>query len=261
MDLSFLNQINMDYMMNLFFQAHISVQNRGNSFQNTLNTKAVAQKSSIGFNNILSAKDASSTAKTQQSFKDMLKTAYPGAYYNVMDTSKIDKNLWGRNDYPHEQYFREPADESILNWKPTGKEPPMSDPKVQARIGSTIGKKSVVIPPELEEKMKNDPELARKVMEKVEDFITRHTHGNLGNGSVICLGQGFLITFDENGEIANSCVTGASISYSSSEMVEERKKRDEIHAEFERIAEENVLKRKLWQKGVTYGYLFTGSVE
>lgn len=223
--------------------------------------KPGALKNNVGFNNILAAKDAGSSAKAQQSFKDMLKSAYPGAYYNVMDTSKINKNLWGRNDYPYDKYFKEPADESVLNWTPSGKEPPMSDPKVQAKISSTIGKKSVVIPPALEEKMKNDPELARQVMEKVENFITKHTHGDLGNGSVISLGQGFLITFDENGEIANSCVTGASISYSSSEMVEERKKRDEMHEEFERIAEENALKRRIWQKGVTYGYLFTGSVE
>ena len=227
----------------------------------TQQSKVTVQKSNVGFNNILAAKNSENAEGIRQSFKDMLKSAYPGAYYNVMDTSKIDKNLWGRHDYPHEQFFKEPADESILNWKPTGPEPPLSDPKVQNRISSTIGKKSVVIPPELEEKMKNDPELARRVMEKVEDFIAKHTHGNLGNGSVISLGQGFLITFDENGEIANSCVTGASISYSSSEMVEERKKRDEIHAEFERIAEENAWKRKMLQKGVTYGYLFTGSVE
>lgn len=227
----------------------------------TQQSKAATQKSNACFNSILATKNSGNTEGIRQNFKDMLKSAFPGAYYNVMDTSKIDKYLWGRHDYPHEQFFKEPADESILNWKPTGPEPPLSDPKVQNRISSTIGKKSVVIPPELEEKMKNDPELARKVMEKVEDFITKHTHGNLGNGSVISLGQGFLITFDENGEIANSCVTGASISYSSSEMVEERKKRDEVHAEFERIAEENIWKRKMFQKGVIYGYLFTGSME
>lgn len=252
MELSFLNQINQDYMMNLFFQAHMSVQNRGNSFQNTLFTKGAANTK---------AASAVGVSQADMTFEERWKSRFPGAYYNVMDTSKIDKNLWGRHDYPHEQFFKEPADESILNWKPTGPEPPLSDPKVQNRISFTIGKKSVVIPPELEEKMKNDPELARRVMEKVEDFIAKHTHGNLGNGSVISLGQGFLITFDENGEIANSCVTGASISYSSSEMVEERKKRDEIHAEFERIAEENAWKRKMLQKGVTYGYLFTGSME
>lgn len=252
MDLSFLNQINQDYMMNLFFQAHMSVQNRGKSFQNTLFTKGAANTK---------ATSAAGVSQADMTFEERWKSRFPGAYYNVMDTSKIDKNLWGRNDYPFDKYFKEPADESVLNWKPTGKEPPMSDAKVQAKIGSTIGKKSVVIPPELEEKMKNDPEFAKKVMDKVEDFITRHTHGNLGNGSVISLGQGFLITFDKNGEIANSCVTGASISYSSSEMVEERKKRDAIHAEFERIAEKNALKRKLWQKGVTYGYIFTCPVE
>ena len=131
-------------------------------------------------------------------FKDMLKSRYPGAYYNVMDTSKIDKGLWGRNDYPWDAYFKEPADNAVLNWKPTGAEPDMQSPEVQSKINSMAGKMSIVIPQELEEKMKNDPELAQQVMNRIDGFITKYYRPEAN--------QGFLITFDENGEINNACI-------------------------------------------------------
>lgn len=115
-------------------------------------SKVTEQNNSVGFNGILSTKAAEKTAKTECSFKDMWQSRFPGAYYNVMDTAKIDNSLWGRNDYPWEKYFTNNADESVLDWKPSGAEPKMSDPKVQARISSTIGKKAIVVPPVLEEK-------------------------------------------------------------------------------------------------------------
>ena len=86
--------------------------------------------------------------------------------------------------------------------------------------------------------MKNDPELAQKVMERVDNFLlTNSTPG---------LNEGFLITFDEDGEINHACVVGEGrFTVSSSEFVEARKAREAKHAEYERIAEENALKRKL----------------
>ena len=205
-------------------------------------SKVTEQNNSVGFNGILSTKAAEKTAKTECSFKDMWQSRYPGAYNNVMDTAKNDNSLWGRNDYPWEKYFTNNADESVLDWKPSGAEPKMSDPKVQARISSTIGKKAIVVPPVLEEKMKSDPELAKKVMVGVENFIATQNAANPNPR------KGFLIALDENGEIAHACVTSEKMTVSSSDMVEAYERRKERHDEYERMAEENVLKRKLLEK-------------
>ena len=60
------------------------------------------------------------------------------------------------------------------------------------------------------------------------------------------LNEGFLMTFDENGEINHACVVGEGrFTVSSSEFVEARKAREEKHAEYERLAEESTLKRKM----------------
>ncbi len=57
-------------------------------------SKVTEQNNSVGFNGILSTKAAEKTAKTECSFKDMWQSRFPGAYYNVMDTAKIDNSLW-----------------------------------------------------------------------------------------------------------------------------------------------------------------------
>ena len=198
--------------------------------------------------NFLSAISAKAAEKADGvGFEEMLKSKYPGAYYNVMDTSKIDRGLWGRNDYPWDAYFKEPADGSVLNWTPSGPEPNMQSPEVQAKINSMAGKMSIVIPPELEEKMKNDPELAQQVMDNIDGFIAKYYRPEAN--------QGFLITFDENGQINNACIAcEGRITVSSSEFIEARKAREAKHAEYERIAEENAIKRKLQQQRVEEKY-------
>lgn len=207
--------------------------------------KSVSDSGDTGFLDAVSAKVAEKVTEqanaAEISFKDMLKSRYPGAYYNVMDTSRIDGSLWGRNDYPWDAYFSEPADESVLDWTPSGAEPPMQDSKVQNKINSMAGKMSIVIPPELEEKMKNDPELAGQIMDKVDGFITKYYRPEAN--------QGFLITFDENGEINHACIAcEGRITVSSSEFVEARKAREAKHDEYERLAEKIALKRKLMEQ-------------
>lgn len=115
----------------------------------------------------------------------------------------------------------------------------MLDAKVQAKIHSTIGKKAIVVPPELEEKMKKEPKLAKRVMAKVEEFITEQDLMNPNPR------KGYLIALDENGEIAHACVTSEKMSVSSAEFIEARKAREEKHAAYERMQEESILKQKL----------------
>ena len=196
----------------------------------------------VSFAELAAAKAVGRSDVSGMSFKDMWQARFPGAYYNVMDTSKIDGSLWGRNDYPWDKYFSNNANASVLDWKPSGAEPAMLDPKVQAKINSTIGKKAIVVPPELEEKMKNDPELAKSVMAKVEGFIAEQDIMNPNPR------KGYLIALDENGDIAHACVTSEKMSVSSAEFIEARKAREAKHAEYEKMAEQAALKRRLMEQ-------------
>lgn len=180
------------------------------------------------------------------SFKDMWQARFLGAYYHVMDGSKISQGAWDRNDFPFERFFSDNVDESILNWTPSGVEPSANSPEVQSRWSSTAGKKAVIVPPALEQKMQDNPELAEKVTANVENFIATYP---------ATPGCSYLIELDENGEISKYRVTSpGTITVSSSEFVEARKAREAKHAEYERIAEENALKRKLMEQEANERY-------
>ncbi len=204
-------------------------------------SKVTEQNNSVGFNGILSTKAAEKTAKTECSFKDMWQSRFPGAYYHTMDASNIPQGVWERNDFPFEKFFQSDVDESVLNWNPNGGNPAMDSSGVQSRLHSISGQKSIVVPPELEEKMKNDPALAQQVMAKVESFIaTNQVPGR------IC---SHLIVLDENGEIARfrasshggnfTGPTEAEMRQFEAEQAAKRKRR----AEYMHIVEESSLKR------------------
>ena len=222
-------------MMNYARYTEQKTSGRGqvNSFSGIYESKSAAS--------VDAARTEETTGTEKVSVESMLKAKYPGAFYNVMDTSKIEHGLWGRNDYPWDAYFMEPANDSVLNWTPSGAEPPMQSSDVVSKINSMAGKVAIVIPPELEEKMQSDIELAQQVMGRVDDFIAKYYRPEAN--------QGFLVTFKENGEIGEACIAcEGRITVSSSEFVEARKEREKRAAEYERIAEENAIKRKLLEQ-------------
>jgi hypothetical protein len=129
-------------------------------------SKTAEKSSGVSFRDAIYAEAADivkeQTNVTETSSQEMWQTRFPGAYYHVMDASQISQSVWDRNDFPFEEFFQNEVDESVLNWRSSGKEPTMSDSQVQTRLDSTLGQKSIIVPPELEEKMKNNPELAKK---------------------------------------------------------------------------------------------------
>lgn len=203
--------------------------------------KSAEANNSVGFNGILSAKATENAAQAEWSFRDMWQARFPGAYYHTMDASNIPQGIWDRNDFPFEKFFLNDLDESAVNWKPNGVNPVMDSSGVQSRLQSIVGQKSIVVPPALEEKMKNDPALAQQIMAKMENFISVHQVPNR-----IC---SHLIVLDENGEIARSQVTTHGGNFTGptdeelrqfeAEQAEKRKRR----AEYMAVIVESALKQ------------------
>ncbi|MDE7252173.1 MAG: hypothetical protein K2O32_04445 [Acetatifactor sp.] len=211
---------------------------------------ATGKSDGVGFAELAAAKMARQESVSGMSFKDMWQARYPGAYYHVMDGSAISQGAWDRNDFPLEKFFQDDTDASVLNWKPTGAEPEATSSQVQSRWNSTLGQKSIIVPPELEEKMKNDPELAKRVMANVENFITTYTATSVRPGRICS----WLISLDENGEIEKYRVTGGGGNISGpteeqqrqfeAEQAAKKKRREE----YARLNEESALKRKLMEQ-------------
>lgn len=206
---------------------------------------AGAKSGSASFLSDVSAKRAEQTAG--MSLEEMWKSRYPGAYYHVMDGSKISQEIWDRNDFPFEKFYSDNVDPSILDWKPTEAEPADNDPGVLARRSPIVGQKAIIVPPALEEKMKNDPKLAEKVMAGIDNFIATYPAQP---------GCAYLIELDENGDISKYHVTGpVTFSVSSSEFADANKARRAKQAEYNRLAEEDALRRKLQQQLIEHKYL------
>lgn len=136
-----------------------------------------------------------------QDFQEQLAARFPGIKYHVMDTSKINASAWERNDYPFEQFFEDEVDASVLDWNPTSQDSSMLDSQVQARLNAARGKYAVIVPPELEEKIQEDPSLAQNLMGKISTLMMQQ---DTVPGTI----DSFNIAFDEDGNISNYRFSG-----------------------------------------------------
>ena len=193
-----------------------------------------------------------------QSLKDMWKSSFEKwfsqsgqFFYHVSDATQISDSAWQHNDFPFDKLTRENIDSSVFSWQPSRSNPSQLDSKVQAKTQATLGKHSIIVPPELEEKMSQDPELARKVaanIDKVYEFHRPMPHlalpgtkfyGNKAYGSVIVL--------NKDGEVEHSCVTsGGGIigpdEHTLRQIEREQERKQKRKDENRRIAEEGELK-------------------
>ena len=154
------------------------------------------------------------TARTENvSLENMLKEKYPGIVYNVGDGTS---STWRtRNDYPFEVLFREgeTSTEMIENWKPVG-----TNPKNQRYIPVAPGSKAVMIHPKAQERMENDPEFAKEVMERIESWFEYDIARNEAIEPGCTIGMSQAIAIGEDGEIANVVSIGSGDSISGNKQ-------------------------------------------
>ena len=166
-----------------------------------LNNYNAIKKTPNVLRNFSETLDAVTGIQGTSTLYDKLNSIYPGIKYHVLDTSKINQNIWERQDYPFEKFFEEEIDESILDWEPASQEPSMLSTNVQARLNAARGKFAIIIPPELEEKMDNQPELAQNIMDKISRIIAQQD-------SVPSSIDSFNITLDKEGNITHYRFSG-----------------------------------------------------
>ena len=119
--------------------------------------------------------------KSEKSFSAMLDgtlNKYFGqsaTFYHVMDATGIKSEIWAHNDFPTEKFLRDNVDDSVFTWKPSRINPSQLDSDVQSKLTATLGKHAVIIPPELDEKLKTDSELREKVIANLDKTFKFHT--------------------------------------------------------------------------------------
>ena len=96
-------------------------------------------------------------------------------YYHVMNATGISSENWSHNDFPYQKFLENDVDESVLSWKPSRANPSQLNSDVQSKLTATLGKHAIVIPPELEERLKIDPKLREKVIANIDKIYKFHT--------------------------------------------------------------------------------------
>lgn len=208
---------------------------------------AVSKSKSIGtsYKSILA--DELKSEKTLSTMYNETITKYFGQssqiYYHVMDASGISRENWTHNDFPYEKFLENQVDESVLNWKPSRVNPSQLNSEVQSKLTATLGKHTIVIPPELEEKLETDSNLREKVISNVEKLYNFHLQpptfkmpGVKEYGTKIF---GSVTILNAKGEIENCVVTsGGTIMGPDEETLREielerikKLKRKELNAE------------------------------
>ena len=205
-----------------------------NSFSGVYESKSAAS--------VDAARTEETTGTEKVSVESMLKAKYPNRVYNVGDATSSDWRT--RNDYPFEALFQEgeKSTELIENWKPTG-----ANPKNQRHLAIPPNSKAVMIHPKAQERMENDPEFAKEVMERIESWWAYDIARNEAISPGCTTGMSQAIAIGEDGEIANVLACGGSDTMRSNKQ-KNNNDEDEYDWWTERMAR-HALYMQLWLEG------------
>ena len=223
-------------MMNYYGYSEQKVSGSGqvNSFNGVFESKSAAS--------VDAARTEETTGTEKVSVESMLKAKYPNLVYNVGDATSSDWRT--RNDYPFETLFQEgeKSTELIENWKPTG-----ANPKNQRHLAIPPNSKAVMIHPKAQERMENDPEFAKEVMERIESWWAYDIARNEAISPGCTTGMSQAIAIGEDGEIANVLAGGGSNTMRSNKQ-KNNNDEDEYDWWTERMAR-HALYMQLWLEG------------
>lgn len=190
------------------------------------------------------------------SLESMLKSKYPGLAYHVFDAST---GYWRtRNDYPHYMLYDQDCDVSVLeNWRPSGENPFYGSidgrfiaPKEIHELSNVPpGSKAVVIHPDVQKRMEEDPDYAYEIMETIDNWFAYDIARNEAFMPGYTVGMSQAVAIGKDGTIVNAAASksGGTLTRSSDEMVQAYYRRREKRAEFLYWLERQQIKENIFK--------------
>lgn len=174
----------------------------------------------------------------------------------------ISSGRWQRNDFPFWKYFDKNTSADALNdWRPVGENPPQTRGDLQRNYSSVgSGRIAVLIPESLQKKMDADPDYARQIVAKLQEWKEDYDRwdntvaASYGyNVAAQQAGKSYVFDLDENGDVRNCTVTGGGgriTGPTEEEMAQiraEQEKKRKRRVKYIQILQESAEKRK-WQE-------------
>lgn len=192
------------------------------------NTNHSSKAATSNFKNILDS--AEQKAEKTSPFiraKQNLQDTYPDLKYHVLDTSQF--TYWDRKDFPDSKLFEDTMDvEALKSWRPktptaTGYEPWVQRDLEKIRKGVHV----VFIHPAVQEKMDNDPEYAKQIVDKIEKYFENDVRINkaIDPESIKSMSQAVSITKDGEIGLHVTVCDGPSKTVSDSKEANEKKEK------------------------------------
>ena len=178
------------------------------NYNNLLNYVQSINNSSVpisDFKKVLSA--ASQQAGKTETFvsaEQSLKEIYPGLNYQVLDASQF--TYFNRLDFPTSRLYDDIIDETTINqlksWKPKAQTSNGYEPWVQMELEKIpIGAHVVLIHPNVQKKMEQDTDYAKKIVAKIQKYFDDDIRLNAAIDPESVKSMSQLVSITEDGEI------------------------------------------------------------
>lgn len=153
---------------------------------------------------------------------------------------------WQRNDFPFWKYFQPNTSADALNdWEPKGENPSQLRADLQRHYGSIgAGKIAVLMPDSLKQKMDADPDYARYIVAKLQEWKEDYDRWNNTvaasygyNAAEHQAGLNYVFNLDENGDVKNCTVSGSGGTVTGPSKEEQERFKAEQEAKRRRMRE------------------------
>lgn len=158
----------------------------------------------------------------RKSSKNAFAAAFPENDVSIKaGDCEVDDQIWQRKDFPAWRYFQENTEADCLNnWKPRAKEATGKESYIQGELKKIgRGKMVAIVPESLQEKMEADPEFAREIAEKVQnwkidyDKMDNALADSYGEDPILYqMTKSYCIQLDEEGNVKNYMVVSGGMN-------------------------------------------------
>lgn len=174
------------------------------------------------------------TGLSQMSVNDLFSVIFPTNSVNVkVGNCNVTDKTWQRRDFPSWRYFQDNVSADSLNsWRAAGAEPTGMEAYIQRELKKVgFGEMAVILPENLQKKMKADSEYAQEITEKLQKWKT--DYDDMDNVLAASYGddpelhqksKSYCVRLDEEGNVKDYMVVSGGMDTKKSDQSDDTSK-------------------------------------
>ena len=174
------------------------------------------------------------TGLSQMSVNDLFSALFPTNSVNVkVGNCNVTDKTWQRRDFPSWRFFQDNVSADSLNsWRAAGAEPTGMEAYIQRELKKVgFGEMTVILPENLQKKMKADSEYAQEITEKLQKWKT--DYDDMDNVLAASYGddpelhqksKSYCVRLDEEGNVKDYMVVSGGMDTKKSDQSDDTSK-------------------------------------